>query len=69
MACFFITIYQYFCCAVSELNDKHGWQQHDFAKTFDVSHSTVNDTIPRENVDELDVLDFIEKYERVIFGL
>lgn len=47
-----------------ELKGYEGWCGHDYLHTFDVSHSTVHDTCPREDVRKLTHEQFIEKYER-----
>ena len=45
-------------------SDKAGWYKENYAKTFDVSLSSVKDNVERVDASRVSYQEFVEKYEK-----
>ena len=46
------------------MTERGAWDELNYAKNFDLSHSTVKDNVPRIDADRVAVEEFIEKFEK-----
>lgn len=49
---------------IPELTERGAWAELNYAKNFDLSHSSVKDNVPRIDADRVSVEEFIEKFEK-----
>jgi len=47
-----------------ELDERVGWTELNYSSSFDLSHRTVKDNVPRIDVNTVSTQEFIDKYER-----